>query len=182
MDVGGGFFGGVPGKTTPEEYIRTIREALIPAVDPERTALILEPGSAAIGSAVELHTTVLDVKDTVRGRIVTTDGSRIHIDPLWLKKRYLYTATSDRPPVARQVVCGYTCMDHDRLMVLENQPELAVGDQIVYHRVGNYTVTFGGPFIRPFPPVYAEMEHGEIRQIRKQMSMRDYYKMETVEL
>ena len=179
VDIGGGFFGGVPGKTTPEEYVSVIREALLPAVDPEKTALILEPGSAAVGSAVELHTTVLDVKDTARGRIVTTDGSRIHIDPLWLKKSYLFTSSAALPPHPRQVVCGYTCMDHDRLMVLENQPELKVGDQIVYHRVGNYTVTFGGPFIRPFPEVYAETADGEIRLVRKRMTMREYFEMET---
>ena len=181
VDMGGGFFGGVPGKTAPEEYISVIRQALVPAVDPARTRLILEPGSAAVGSAVELHTTVLDVKDTLHARIVTTDGSRIHIDPLWLKKGYLFTADADRPPVPRQVVCGYTCMDHDRLMVLENRPELAVGDRIVYHRVGNYTVTFGGPFIRPFPPVYAEDAAGRRTLVRREMTVREYYGMETVQ-
>ena len=181
VDIGGGFFGGVPGKTTPEEYISVIREALLPAVNPSRTALILEPGSAAVGSAVELHTSVLDVKDTVHARIVTTDGSRIHIDPLWLKKSYLFTTDADRPPCARQVVCGYTCMDHDRLMVIENQPELAPGHRIVYHRVGNYTVTFGGPFIRPFPPVYAEAADGSLSLVRREMTMREYFRMETAE-
>ena len=45
-------------------------------------------------------------------------------------------------------------MDHDRLMVIENGNELAVGDRIVYHRVGAYSMTFGGMFIRYFPPVY----------------------------
>ena len=181
VDIGGGFFGGVPGKTTPEEYISVIREALLPAVNPSRTALILEPGSAAVGSAVELHTSVLDVKDTVHARIVTTDGSRIHIDPLWLKKSYLFTTDADRPPCSRQVVCGYTCMDHDRLMVIENQPELAPGHRIVYHRVGNYTVTFGGPFIRPFPPVYAEAADGSLSLVRREMTMREYFRMETAE-
>lgn len=181
VDIGGGFFGGVPGKPSPEEYVRVIRDALVPAVDPARTRLILEPGSAAVGSAVELHTAVLDVKDTARGRIVTTDGSRIHIDPLWLKSRYLFTSSASRPPVPRQVVCGYTCMDHDRLMVLENQPELSVGDRIVYHRVGNYTVTFGGPFIRPFPPVWVRRTDGSRLLVRKQMTVREYYGMETAE-
>ena len=181
VDIGGGFFGGVPGKPSPEEYVRVIRDALVPAVDPARTRLILEPGSAAVGSAVELHTTVLDVKDTARGRIVTTDGSRIHIDPLWLKSRYLFTSSASRSPVPRQVVCGYTCMDHDRLMVLENQPELSVGDRIVYHRVGNYTVTFGGPFIRPFPPVWVQRADASRLLVRKQMTVREYYGMETAE-
>ena len=181
VDIGGGFFGGVPGKTTPEEYIRVIRQELENTVDISRTKLIIEPGSAAVGSAIELHTSVIDVKDTVCARIVTTDGSRIHIDPLWLKKRYLYTTTVREEKVKhpKQIICGYTCMDRDRIMVIENEPELLVGDQIIYHRVGNYTVTFGGPFIRPFPPAYAETESG-IQLIRKKMTMEEYYRMETI--
>ena len=179
IDIGGGFFGGVPGKTTPMEYIAGIREELEKAIDPAKTALILEPGSAAVGSTVELHTSVIDVKDTAHGRIVTTDGSRIHIDPLWLKKGYMYTTDSKRPSHPRQVVCGYTCMDHDRLMVIEDKPELKAGDHIVYHRVGNYTVTFGGPFIRPFPPVYVQAGE-QLELVRRQMTMDEYYRMETV--
>ena len=179
IDIGGGFFGGVPGKTTPEEYIGAIRTELEDVVDISDTTLIIEPGSAAIGSAVELHTSVVDVKDTLHGRIVTTDGSRIHIDPLWLKKGYMYTTDSAKPPHRRQVICGYTCMDHDRIMAIEDKPELAVGDHIVYHRVGNYTVTFGGPFIRPYPPVYCQ-KGDTVEMVRKQMSMEDYYKMETI--
>lgn len=179
IDIGGGFFGGVPGKTTPEEYIRCIKCELENVIDICKTKLIIEPGSAAIGSAIDLHTSVIDVKDTVHGRIVTTDGSRIHIDPLWLKKNYMYSMSSKKQSHHRQVICGYTCMDHDRIMVIEDKPELCVGDRITYHRVGNYTVTFGGPFIRPFPAVYVKTSMGN-EIIRKQMTVEDYYRMETV--
>lgn len=180
VDIGGGFFGGIPGKATPEEYISIIKHELEESVDITKTKLIIEPGSAAIGSAIELHTSVIDVKDTIQSRVVTTDGSRIHIDPLWLKKRYLFTTTvsKGKPEYPKQIICGYTCMDRDRIMSIENEPELSIGDRIVYHRVGNYTVTFGGPFIKPFPPVYVENDKG-IRLVRKQMKMEEYYRMET---
>lgn len=209
IDIGGGFFGGVPGKATPGEYLSAIREGLSGAADVSSTKLILEPGSGIVGSAVELHTTVLDVKDTGRARIVTTDGSRVFIDPLWLKKGYNYivfpffaddadagsASAAGSASVAsggndvelpfadvhpRQVVCGYTCMDHDRIMVLEDRPPLRVGDRIVYRRVGNYTVTFGGPFIRPLPPVYAE-EGGEAALVRRGMTVQEYYRMESAD-
>ncbi len=121
---------------------------------------------------------MLDVKDTGFARIVTTDGSRIHIDPVWLKKSYTSVTDAKKLPIARQVICGYTCMDHDRLMVLENQPELSIGDHIIFQRVGNYTVTFGGPFIKPFPPVFA-IVNGNIEIARKKMSISEYYEMET---
>lgn len=178
IDIGGGFFGGVPGKTTPKEYIGAIREKLEQVVDITKTRLIIEPGSAAIGSTIDLYTSVIDVKDTAHGRIVTTDGSRIYIDPLWIKKGYMYSTDSVRKSHKRQVICGYTCMDHDRIMTIENKPELLANDHIVYHRVGNYTVTFGGPFIRPFPPVYCKMRD-DVKLVRRQMSMEDYYRMET---
>lgn len=179
VDMGGGFFGGVPGKPTPEEYIYEITNELKQAIDTMKTKLIIEPGSAAIGSAIELHTSVIDVKDTQHARIVTTDGSRIHIDPLWIKKGYMYSTDSSQPAYPKQIICGYTCMDHDRIMVLENRPELTVGNRITYHRVGNYTVTFGGPFIRPFPQVYVD-NGNEIQLVRKMMTMTDYYRLETV--
>ncbi len=179
IDIGGGFFGGVPEKTTPEEYLSVIREELKNEIDPAITCLIIEPGSALIGSAVELHASILDVKDTVHARIVTTDASRIYIDPLWLKKNYLFSSNAKKPSIPRQVICGYTCMDHDRIMVIEDYPEFSIGDDISFQRVGNYTVTFGGPFIRPYPPVYVE-SNGELTLVRKAMTIKDYYRMETV--
>ncbi len=178
IDIGGGFFGGVPGKPSPAEYIVEIKKELEQTVDTRAVKLIIEPGSAAIGSAIELHTSVTDVKDTACARIITTDGSRIFIDPLWKKKTYMHSTDSEKEPFARQIVCGYTCMDHDRIMTLENEPELSEGDHIVYHRVGNYTVTFGGPFIKPVPPVYVENENGRTL-IRKRMTAEDIYRLET---
>jgi diaminopimelate decarboxylase len=178
IDIGGGFFGGVPGKATPEEYIHTIAKEFSGVIDFAKTKLIIEPGSAAIGSAIELHSSVIDIKDTNHGRIVTTDGSRVHLDPLWKKSYYLYDTNSTKPNHPKQVICGYTCMDHDRIMVIENKPELSIGDHIIYYRVGNYTVTFGGPFIKPFPPVYKEYKN-EIKVVRKEMTVNDYYKMES---
>ena len=59
----------------PEEYIYEITKELEQAIDTMKTKLIIEPGSASIGSAIELHTSVIDVKDTQHARIVTTDGS-----------------------------------------------------------------------------------------------------------
>lgn len=181
LDMGGGYFGGVPGKPTATDYITAIREELAGAADPEKTTLIVEPGSAIIGSAVDLFTSVTDVKDTAHARIVTTDGSRVHIDPLWAKTRYLTelrTARENTHP--RQVICGYTCMDHDRLTVLENEKELSVGDRIIYRRVGAYSMTFGGMFIRPYPAVYVEDEAGGVELVRAPVDMKTYYHLHSV--
>lgn len=176
IDIGGGFFGGVPGKPSPTEYLSAVKEILVPTVNPKETALIIEPGSAIIGSVVELHTTVLDVKNNEKTRIVTTDGSRVHIDPLWIKTRYMYSVDSTNNTFSRQVICGYTCMDHDRIMVLENEKELSQGDKIIYYRVGAYTMTFGGMFIKRYPDVYVEMNK-EVIKVRTEPSLEDYYQI-----
>lgn len=181
IDVGGGFFGGVPGKTTPYEYIDAIKNELINTVDINRTKLILEPGSAIIGSVVDLVTSVLDIKNTTKSRIVTTDGSRIHIDPLWIKKGYMYSLkTKSKAIHPKQIICGYTCMDHDRLMIIEGKEELNPGDIITYHRVGAYSMTFGGMFIRYFPDVYVD-EIGEYTLVRNRISVDDYFNIHSCE-
>lgn len=180
IDIGGGFFGGVEGKPTAKEYISVIKTELNKTVDITKTKLILEPGSAIIGSAVDLVTTVLDVKDTAKARIVTTDGSRIHIDPLWKKKSYMYSLeTKSKNILKQQVICGYTCMDHDRLMRLENEKELVRGDTVIYHRVGAYSMTFGGAFIRYYPEVYVDIEN-ELEKVRKKMTVNEYVKMHSI--
>lgn len=179
IDIGGGFFGGVEGKPKAIDYIKVIKQNLEGAIDFNTCKLIVEPGSAIIGSAVDLYTSVVDVKDTDYSRIVTTDGSRIHIDPLWAKKKYMYSLnakSSNR--FNKQIICGYTCMDHDRLMTLENEFELHIDDKVIYHRVGAYSITFGGPFIRYFPDVY--VTNGDsFNLVRKRIEIDDYYHIHT---
>lgn len=181
IDIGGGFFGGVPGKTSIQEYFEIISEELRRTPLTRNSTLIAEPGSAIIGSVVDLHTTVLDVKDTNKARIVTTDGCRIHIDPQWFRTRYLYSLRTDSVETfeGKQIVCGYTCMDHDRIMEIENEKKLEVGDEIVYHRVGAYTVTFGGMFIKFLPEVYVGSK-GKVKKIRGAMTVDDYYRLQNV--
>lgn len=179
IDIGGGFFGGVPGKTTPKEYFEVISNELKKSNRLEHALLICEPGSAIIGSVVDLYTSVLDVKDTPYARVVTTDGSRVHIDPLWMKKNYMHTIEAKKSEVfeKNQIICGYTCMDHDRIMKISGVPELSEGDKIIYHRVGAYSMTFGGLFIRYFPDVYVK-DHDTYEKVRSRISVQDYFDIE----
>jgi diaminopimelate decarboxylase len=176
IDIGGGFFGGVENKPKPNDYLKAVSRVLSETVSVPNVKLIVEPGSAIIGSAVDLHTSVLDVKNTDKARIVTTDGSRIYIDPLWKKTGYMFTCDSAKKEKEKQIICGYTCMDHDRIMSINNKPELSVGDSIVYHRVGAYTMTFGGMFIRYYPEVYVKTGT-EILKVRDRANTDQYIKL-----
>lgn len=182
IDIGGGFFGGVENKPTAEEYIQAITEELSKVINPIETKLIIEPGSALIGSVIDFYTSVIENKETKYGHIVTTDGSRINIDPLWQKNKYIYSLDTKRDKqilIDKQIICGYTCMDHDRIMMLNNEQFLNVGDKIIYHKVGAYTVTFGGPFIRYFPEVYVE-KNNELQLIRSRITVNDYFKIQSL--
>ena len=181
IDVGGGFFGGVPGKTTINEYFSIISDELKKSSGTSQSLLIAEPGSAIIGSVIDLHTSVLDVKDTNSSHIVTTDGGRTYIDPQWFRTHYMYSvnSTSEKRYSGKQIICGYTCMDHDRIMEIENEVHLRMGDEIIYHRVGAYTVTFGGLFIKFLPDVYVS-NNGKTELIRSTMEVEEYYKIQSV--
>ena len=52
MDVGGGFFGGLPSKPQFEDYILSMASILAKYFDVNKTKLIVEPGMAVIGAPV----------------------------------------------------------------------------------------------------------------------------------
>ncbi len=183
IDIGGGFFGGVEGKPSADDYISAITTILSTELDISNVKLFIEPGSAIIGSPIDYCCSVLDVKDTKLSRIVTIDGSRLHVDPLWKKKSYLFSTSSDKHHdfEGTQIVCGFTCMDHDRLMSVNDISELSVGDLITFHRVGAYSVTLSGPFIQYYPDVYFKKENGEIIKIRERMTVDQFYNIQFLE-
>lgn len=175
IDIGGGFFGGLINKPQFAEYIKLIAGELGKHFSVARTKLIVEPGMSLIGSPISYVTSVIDVKDTSYGRFVVTDGSRTQIDPLMSKKSYFYelNITGDRKHYPKQVVSGYTCMESDRLYVMSNAPEVEIGDNIVYHKVGAYTMCLTPLFIKYFPDVYVE-DKNELRIVRHEWRASEY--------
>lgn len=163
IDIGGGFFGG--GKSNLgayDNYARVIAEELRRSCDPRKTRVIVEPGGAVVCTPGYYIGRVLDVKTTPVDRFVVTDLSRINIDHEMKKTSYNHVlyAKADRV-MPRQVLCGYTCMESDRLCVLENEVELQRGDIVVINFAGAYSMSFTpGMFIRYAPAVYAKNAGG----------------------
>ena len=160
IDIGGGFFGGMPEKPSFNDYMKVISENLKPYLNEEKTTLIFEPGISVIGACLDYRTTVIDTKSSLNNHFIITDGSRTNIDPLMTKQSYYYKVlqkTEGRySKVKRQTICGFTCMEHDRLFQIENAEEIKVGDQIIYHKTGAYTLSLTPLFIQFFPPVYVK--------------------------
>ena len=182
IDVGGGFFGGLPTKPQFEEYISLMESILISKFDKKRTMLIVEPGMSVVGAPISYVTSVIDVKDTEFNRFVVTDGTRTSIDPLMSKSSYFHTyqRQSEGAKRQKQVICGYTCMEHDRLFTAIDEPSLSVGDKIIYNKVGAYTMCLTPLFIKYFPDVYVEIK-GELRLVRKNWKPEEYMMKSIVE-
>ncbi len=167
VDVGGGFFGGLPSKPQFDEYICLMEHILSNCFDKNKTKLIIEPGMAVIGSPISYVSTVIDVKDTQYNRFVVTDGTRTSIDPLMTKSNYFHSFSIEgkRDVHPKQIICGYTCMEHDRLFEEKDGLTLHIGDKIIYDKVGAYTMCLTPLFIKYFPDVYVE-NLGKYKKIR----------------
>lgn len=172
IDIGGGYFGGVPGKPTFREYFDQIKTILSPAVDFEKTTIIVEPGISLVGSTIDYMTRVIDVKRTKNNTFTLLDGSRIHIDPLMRKSQYTYhVEQSDKKSehVIQQILCGFTCMENDRFFHLE-YPPLKEGDAVIFEKVGAYTMGFSPQFIAAYPPVYVD-DNGRFKLVREKQKL-----------
>ena len=182
VDVGGGFFGGLPSKPQFDEYFALMESILFKCFDKSKTKLIIEPGMAVIGAPVSYVTTVIDVKDTDFNRFVVTDGTRTSIDPLMTKNTYFHSLkiNGERMNHPKQIICGYTCMEHDRLFEEEDSQILQVGDRIIYDKVGAYTMCLTPLFIKYFPDVYVE-EHGNMKKVRNAWTPTEFVQLSKIE-
>lgn len=177
VDIGGGFFGGLNSKPQFPEYFDMVAGILKLRFNPKETALIVEPGMALIGAAVDYYSSVVDVKKSTRNTFIVTDGSRTQIDPLMTKSSYfkdiVRKGNESREVQARQIISGFTCMEHDRLFEVLNEAEILPNDQIVYHKVGAYTMCLSPLFIKWFPAVYVK-ERENIIKARDRWTVAEY--------
>lgn len=184
VDIGGGFFGGMPDKPSYLDYVKAMHEELAKAFDTAALTLIVEPGASLVASPVHFVTSVIDVKTTTRNTFVVTDGSRNDIDPLMSKSGYLYdvelAAAQPRDTLAQQVISGFTCMEHDRLFTLRNHVALQEHDRIIYHKVGSYTMCLSPLFIKYFPDVYVKRQ-GSYIKVREKWTHEDYMQGDIVD-
>jgi diaminopimelate decarboxylase len=185
IDIGGGFFGSPSGDPTFDQYVSVIRDELAGTVDIDRTQLIVEPGGSLIAVPIEFHAQVIDVKDIGDQRYIVTDASRTDIDPLFRRKRNFAIrvdpageATAPSRTCPEQVICGFTCMEDDRLTVLKDAQELKEGDRIVFYRVGAYTMSYQSPFIESPPAVYVR-RGDSVDLVRRKGTTDDYLRGST---
>ena len=182
IDIGGGFFGGLETKPSYYEYMKTIADELSKKFDKNKTKLIVEPGASIIASPISFLCEVIDVKDTYAKRIVTVNGSRNNIDPLMRKESYFLDLLieKERKSLKEQIICGYTCMENDRLLAIRDNNELLVGDKLLFNKVGSYTMCLSPLFIEYFPIVYLENDKSEFICVREKWTVDEYIQKSTI--
>ena len=152
IDMGGGFFGGqvVSGKPSMRDYAHTICNVLRNGFDPAKTTLILEPGASVLATCVSYKARVINVRKIRGVNVATINGTLLHLNPFMSKRNQPYVICSDigsRKNAEKQIICGATCMENDRLAVAIDSPELEKGDELLFGNVGAYTMTFNAYFI-----------------------------------
>ena len=176
IDVGGGFFGGVEGKPTFKDYFDTIYKILSKDVDFTKTNIIIEPGMALIGASMNYVTSVIDVKKTKNNTFAVLDGSRIHIDPLMRKSMYTYDIIRKKINLVNskvdQILCGFTCMENDRFFKISDFM-LNETDQIIFKKVGAYTISLSPQFIELHPDIYI-LKDGQIELVQSRKEIENF--------
>ena len=166
LDMGGGFFYGKnifsKGKPDLETYATVISEQLKKVLHAKDIELILEPGAALISSAVEYYTTIINERVIRNIKMLTVDGSVLHVNPFMRDRNILYTidrrACSKHKIINEQVICGSTCMENDRIALVDHQKELNKGDIIKCSLAGAYTMGFNNCFINLPPYIYLKKD------------------------
>lgn len=186
FDIGGGFFGGLPNRPGWNDYLSAIAKVLTNSgFERGKIKLILEPGVSLLASAFSYYVSVVDVKQTNRSRFVLTDGSRIHIDPFFHKTAYFYEHIAENeiensPLIDKQIVVGFTCLEYDNIMSIENKPEIRIGDIFRFDKLGAYTISLSPLFITYFPSVYVRENDGSMLCVRKKWTANEYVQLSNI--
>lgn len=176
VDIGGGFFGGkfFAGKPSVEEYAETITQNLKKYFAPDKVTLILEPGAGVLATAADYLTAVLHIKEIRGKKVVTLDGTCLHINHFMKKQQTPCTLfDAGEETEVEQVLGGNTCMEMDRFYLRDKTNEIMEETKILFHCTGAYTMTHNGCFINTLPCVYVKKNNDRFELLRKE----DYHYM-----
>ncbi len=168
IDVGGGYFGRVAeslqkqfSTRVPEyrEYAEVIATAFKKHYkdldDNRKPTLLLEPGSALVGDAMQFIAKVLDIKTVREKNIALTSGSKFNIGLLTSSVNMpmeVFSNTDNRTYYDNIDIAGFTCIESDYLFK-NYSGDMDINDYLVFSNVGSYSIVFKPQFILPNVPV-----------------------------
>ncbi len=180
VDMGGGYFGGRADMPDYRDYMPAIAGELKKGFDPAKTALIAEPGVSLISGSFSFVSSVKDVKHIREHVYVVTDAGRVNLNPQVTRRSYphhlLYMEqpAGEREVLPSQMICGYTCMEYDRLFEEKDAPALQPGDLVVYDTAGGYTMCLNPLFIKYLPAVIVGRTDGSSFVAREPWTNEEY--------
>ena len=180
VDIGGGFFGGsfFPGKPTYAEYAETVCGTLREFYSPEKTALILEPGAAILATSMDYLTSVLNIREVRGHRIVTVDGSVVHINPFMNPHPTPFTMINPGvESTEEQIIGGSTCMELDRFYPRDMKNLAQHNSKFLFHCCGAYMSTHNSSFINAAPNIY--LKRGEEYTLLRKKSIDSLFPKES---
>ena len=169
VDIGGGFFGGnfFPGKPGFPQYAETICSTLREFYSPEKTCLVLEPGAAILATSMDYLCSVLNIRDIRGQRVVTVDGSVVHINPFMNPHPTPFTMIDGGAETdMEQIIGGSTCMELDRLYPRDIKNLVERDSKLLFHACGAYRSVHNSNFINAAPNIYL-FENGDYCLLRE---------------
>lgn len=169
VDIGGGFFGGnfFPGKPSVAEYAEEICSVLRSFYSPLNTTLIVEPGAAILATSMDYLCSVLNIRDIRGKRIVTLDGSVVHINPFMNPHPSPFTMIDGGEETdIEQIFGGSTCMELDRFYPRDIKNLVEKKSRLLFHACGAYMSVHNSNFINAAPNIYL-FKDGEYTLLRE---------------
>ncbi len=190
IDLGGGLYGNMSPSLKEQftSYIPTFEEYAEAVAKPfaeffanksYKPTLLIEPGSALVGDAMNFVSRVINIKN-VRGKyIATLTGSMYNINPTLNKKNppieILNFSSNVQKEYSNLDFAGFTCIESDYLY-RGYHGKLAIGDYVYFENVGSYSVVLKPPFILPNYPIIEYFdETSEIRLLKPQETFEDIF-------
>lgn len=185
IDLGGGLFGKMESDLKNQfqvkipnyhEYAREVTPLFVKRFGnmenpPE---LIIEPGSALVGDCMDFIGTVKTIK-MVRGKcIATVLGSQKNISMSGINPPIeVLNLTQNFKEYKNLDFVGFTCIENDVIYTGYNG-KLAVGDMLVIHNCGSYSLVMKPPFILPNFPVL-DISEGSVELIKRKENFDDIF-------
>lgn len=178
IDMGGALWGDKQNAPTFQDYADCIVYELKKIFNPETTMLFLEPGASLIASPISYLCKVIDVKNVNTVKFIATNGSLIHIAPqmhgITFNPHIVSVFPDSKMVCDKQVVVGFTCIENDRMSILENCNALQIDDLLVFNNVGSYSMALSPLFIQYFPNVYIKNRDNKLVLAREAWTINEY--------
>lgn len=181
ISLGGGYMGAVSNELagqfsfappTYEDYAQIVAGGMVEHFKnhAEKPKLIIEPGSALVANTMCFVARVVNIKRVREKAIATLTGSTYNMNPLVksVKRPIAVYSNKGSEQYEDLDMAGYTCIESDYLYK-NYSGSLAVGDFVVFHNVGSYSIVMKPPFILPDVPIL-ELEKEGVCLIKKKQS------------